>query len=138
MYSTPNRKMVQRCLQLSLRIASKLRSLPSSHPLHAFCLAATRNFCGNGSSTETDSSDVSNPRVVDSRPGWHNRNIEINRVAESWQAVTRGDGDLGGGEACRRYSNIVQEVVMMWFRDPDAVDLDPLWLLLKLRTYKNW
>lgn len=51
-----------------------------------------------------------------------------------------GGGDEGGGDGSvwRRYSDVVQEVVSTWCRDVDAFDLDPLWLLPKLRTHKAW
>lgn len=38
----------------------------------------------------------------------------------------------------RRYSDVVQELVSLWCQDVDTFDLDPLWLLPKLRTHKNW
>lgn len=139
--------MVQRCLKLSLRIGTKLGSLPSGHPLHAFCLTATRNFGSDTCSMGRDNNDVASPLMVDSRPGWHNRNLE-NRLAQSWQAIHREEagfgagearsGGIGDGSACRRYSDIVEEVALMWCLDPNAVSLDPLWLLQKLRVHKNW
>lgn len=140
--------MVQRCLQLSLRIGSKLRSLPSSHPLHVFCLAATRNFGGDSCSTGRDN-NVASPLMMDSRPGWNNRTFG-NRLAQSWQSIHREEGGAGAwearnggigdgsGSACRRYSDIVEEVALMWCQDPNGVSLDPLWLLQKLRVHKNW
>lgn len=48
-----------------------------------------------------------------------------------------GDGD-GDGLVWRRYSDVVHEVVSLWCQDVNAFDLDPLWLLPKLRAHKSW
>ncbi len=52
-----------------------------------------------------------------------------------------GGGGGGGGDddlVWRRYAEVVHSVVSTWCRDVDAFDLDPLWLLPKLRAHKNW
>lgn len=60
--------------------------------------------------------------------------------SQGWQAAAGGGG--GGGKdnyaVWRRYADIVQEVVSAWCRDPATFDLDPLWLLPKLRVHRNW
>lgn len=47
-------------------------------------------------------------------------------------------GGTDDGSAWMRYAAVVQEVVSLWCRDAAAFDLDPLWLLPKLRSHKNW
>lgn len=142
--ATPNRKMVQRCLQLSLRIGTRLRSLPPQHPLHSHCLAATRNFGRETAHTnvhEESSNYVSGSPVVDSRPDWHTNNIR-NRLPESFSALggryREPRSSTSDHTAWRRYSDVVEEIALLWCRDPDAVDLDPLWLLQKLRVHRQW
>lgn len=149
--------MVQRCLQLSLRIGTKLRALPGNHPLQAFCRAATRNVhCGNQHQHTRLSRDAQGQHadevvalpeargrqfpssVVDGR-GLHAGSLSDRR--ESKSLSRRGSGNAGEDDdfsACRRYSEIVAEVVSLWCRDPDTFDLDPMWLLQKLKAHRNW
>lgn len=143
------RKMVQRCLQLSLRLSTKLRSLPPDQPLHAFCKAATRNnSCRRHTSPDADV-DVNGRAEAfpverggavfspgDNR-GW--RTTERGAVTPVCRSVA-GEWDGGKSDyvARRRYTDIVQEVVSAWCRDPGSFALDPLWLLPKLRVHRNW
>eukprot|EP00903_Cladosiphon_okamuranus_P019892 g18284.t1 len=175
-------KVIQRCLQLSLRLSTKLRSLPPDHSLQAFCKAATRKFKparhsadpapsidtrGRGSSglgfgvrgrhPEAFSTDVGSP-FSSPNPNRNPRDGRWRRPAgggvdgfmpmrmrdlrvsvEDIGGATDGDGDGDGDDAVwRRYSEVVHEVVSVWCRDVHEVDLDPLWLLPKLRTHKAW
>lgn len=69
------------------------------------------------------------------------RTRDLRVSVEDIGVAVDGDGDGGGdgdGVVWRRYSDVVQEVVSLWCRDVEAVDLDPLWLLPKLRTHKTW
>lgn len=70
------------------------------------------------------------------------RDLRVTTSAEDIGGFGDGDGSGGDGggddSAWRRYSDVVQEVVSLWCRDVDAFDLDPLWLLPKLRTHKAW
>jgi len=161
----PCRKVIQRCLQLSLRLSTKLRALPPEHSLQAFCRAATRNFKpsqrrdgrvvdqeGRGSSEvrhhpEAFSTEVGSPY---SSPGggrkWRRGGGDGGGFTPTpidlRPAVDAGGGGGGAGAGddlvWRRYAEVVQEVVSTWCRDVDAFDLDPLWLLPKLRAHKNW
>lgn len=145
----PLRKMIQRCLQLSLRLSSRLRALPSTHTLHHFCKAATRNFeCRRRAGSETHARCGHTEAFATDRgrsfvsPG----NIRGRQGAAVGNALTpirlNAEGEEGGGtddgSAWMRYADIVEELVSLWCRDASALDLDPVWLLPKLRSHKNW
>lgn len=123
------RKMVQRCVQLSLRLSARLASLPPDHTLHAVCKAATRNLsCRRGTASDISRSTLS----PDSRGGG------IGSRATGGGLSKGSGGVFDDDPACRRYDEVVQEVVTSWCRDPGTYDLDPLWLLPKLRSYRKW
>ena len=170
------RRVVQRCVQLSLRLSTKLRSLPPDHSLQGFCRAATRNFrsssssqrvagqeTGGGGGGNNSGNDRHHYEAFSTEAGSPFSSPEDNRKwrraggsgsgggnGGGFARVTRdlrlsvdvgggiGGGGTGDDSAWRRYAEVVQEVVSAWCRDADAFDLDPLWLLPKLRAHKNW
>ncbi|CAM9469136.1 unnamed protein product [Ectocarpus sp. 13 AM-2016] len=142
-------KVIQRCLQLSLRLSTKLRSMPSDHPLHNFCKAATRNFKRRRPATRE--TGVTHPGAfsTDVRGEFHNsRRWRAGGGSGGGSGMRTPTGDLwlgvedsdetDDGSAWRRYSDVVEEVVSQWCKHGDAFGLDPLWLLPKLRAHKNW
>ncbi|CAM9702470.1 unnamed protein product, partial [Ectocarpus fasciculatus] len=149
-------KVIQRCLQLSLRLSTKLRSLPSDHPLHSFCKAATRNFKRRRRADDDDPATRENggrhPEgafSTDGRGQFHNNRRWRAGGGSGGGSGTRtptadlrlgveDSGETGDGSAWRRYSDVVEQVVSQWCQDGDAFSLDPLWLLPKLRAHKNW
>lgn len=146
--------MIQRCLQLSLRLSTKLRSLPFDHPLHSFCKAATRNFkhrrrADDPATRETGGRHSEAAFSTDGRGQFHNGRrwragggsgggSGTRTPTEDLRLGVEESGETGDGSAWRRYSDVVEEVVSQWCQDGDAFDLDPLWLLPKLRAHKNW
>lgn len=148
------RKVIRRCLQLSLRLSTKLRSLPPDHALQGFCKAATRTYSkyyryttgsepsgsgsGNLEAFPLDAgSQFSSPEDDRRWPSSGGRSGGSKRRKDLRLAVDDGGG-TGDGSVWQRYSSVVQEVVSLWCQDVNAFDLDPLWLLPKLRTHTNW
>ncbi|CAB1101944.1 unnamed protein product [Ectocarpus sp. CCAP 1310/34] len=147
-------KVIQRCLQLSLRLSTKLRSLPSDHPLHNFCKVATRNLKRRQRADDpaTREAGVRHPEggfSTDGRGQFHNsRRWRAGGGSGGGSGMRTPTGDLrlgvedsgetDDGSAWRRYSDVVEEVVSQWCKHGDAFGLDPLWLLPKLRAHKNW
>ncbi|CAM9352115.1 unnamed protein product [Scytosiphon promiscuus] len=157
-------KVVQRCIQLSLRLSSKLRSLPLDHPLQDFCMAVARNFSGGQPTVDPataggDGRGVGNIEAFPFEARNHFSSPADGQRRQGAGSVSRIGGlagmrdtrdmrdmRLGGDEsghsydylAWRRYGDVVKEVVSLWCQDADAFDLDPLWLLSKLRTHKSW
>lgn len=142
--------MVQRCLQLSLRLSARLRSLPASHPLQSFCKEATRTIACRRRADPGTSGAVG--PAVDKSPTGKGGSLLSPADGRGWRGSGGGaatplrlvvgaeekGGGSGDGSAWRRYSDVVEEVVSLWCRDPETFDLDPLWLLPKLRAHKNW
>lgn len=90
-------------------------------------------------------SPFSSPNINPSDGSWRRRAgadgptpTKMRELRVSVEDIGHGGGGDGDGLVWRRYSEVVREVVSVWCRDVDAFDLDPLWLLPKLRTHKSW
>ena len=135
--------MVQRCLQLSLRLSTKLRSKSPDHPLVGFCKSATRSVkCRRR--TNYGPSEVVQTEDSPLERGQSSANPGTSRLSQRSANVTSrkrypvGDGVNDDDAVWRLYSDMVQHVVCAWCRDKGAYDLDPLWLLTKLRSHRDW
>lgn len=117
--------------------------------MHAVCMAATRNISIRFSPSDYSGKSTGEAPVEASFAG---RGSPLVNTAGSRGRQSVGSGmhpmrvGFGAEEngataadlAWLRYSHVVKEVVSTWCRDPGTFDLDPLWLLPKLRAYQNW
>lgn len=149
---------MQRCLQLSLRLSTKLRSLPLDHPVQGFCKAAARNFNGRRHSADLETAPIDGRGVTNAEAFPYEGGSQFSSPFDGQRRRRPGSVDgmggfagvrdlrLGGEDSggsddvptWRRYADVVQQVVSLWCQDADSFDLDPFWLLSKLRTHKSW
>ncbi|CAM9878353.1 unnamed protein product [Choristocarpus tenellus] len=128
-----DRHVVHRCLQLSLRLATRLKYLSVEHSHVLLCAQAMRGVCeevvseeGGGWGQCRSCGGEAGAMVMDlggqGQGGLNRRHFSGLRQLSMWE----------------RYLCVVDGVVAAWAVDMEAYCLDPLWLLPKLRTHRHW
>ncbi|CAN0232368.1 unnamed protein product, partial [Discosporangium mesarthrocarpum] len=151
-----DRHIVHRCLQLSLRLATKLRPLPLGHTLVDFCAQAMRGIRVQKSREQIE---AELGRCQEGGAGSQPIATDVGRVVNMLGRKGKGQGDAehgtsseggmgNGGKSFqvmertrpmwRQYLGVVESAVDVWARDMEAYCLDPLWLLPKLKAHKHW